>query len=78
MNDQWGFAGLANEQLNLLAEAERTLGAEYLVAFEPNAMDGVNGSPQGVQLAALSDSQLDCLRGLESQLHSVVVAYQHA
>lgn len=75
----WQWAELTPEQKMLLDEAERTLGADYLLAYESSEPSDVN-RPESLStdlpVARLNDSQLECLRGLESRLEAVVVAYQ--
>jgi len=76
-NPTWKWADLSPEQQRLLSDAERALGADYLLAFEPmNAPRGPGEPVRGIEAAPLSDSELECLSGLESQLRSVVVAYR--
>lgn len=80
-NTGWTWANLTNEQLGLLAEAERTLGADCLLAYRADdraAGSGHRSALEHVQVAALNASQLDCLQGLEQRLQSVVVAYQQS
>jgi hypothetical protein len=79
-NPTWNWAELNAEQQRLLAEAERALDADFLLAFKP----AVSAAAQpvapiaGLTAAPLSDSQLECLNGLEAQLQSVVVAYRRS
>jgi hypothetical protein len=77
-NPSWKWADLTHEQQRLLAAAEQSLGADYLLAFEPiGAPPKDGGEPvRGIKAANLSDSQLERLSGLESQLASVIVAYR--
>ncbi|HKZ01947.1 MAG TPA: hypothetical protein VJ180_06900 [Pyrinomonadaceae bacterium] len=83
MTDQtWQWAELNSEQKTLLDEAEQTLGADYLLAYKQSEPSdaGWKESQHSSDLnaAQLSDSQLECLRGLETRLEAVVVAYQKA
>lgn len=78
-DNTWTWANLSSQQRQMLAEAEKALGTDYLLAFQhPDsaASNSVGTPPNTIQAAPLSDSQLECLRGLEEQLHTVVVAYQ--
>ncbi len=74
----WTLARLNPEQMQLLSEAEQTLGARYLLAYKQMAprralpLDQVVGR---LRAAELNDSQVECLRGLESRMDAVVVAY---
>ena len=77
----WTWANLSDDQLALMAEAERTLGADYLLVYEPSPQptdDSVEAQIQDLQAAPLTESQLECLHGLESQLQTIVVAYKGA
>lgn len=74
----WTWANLADDQLELVAKAERTLGAEYLLVYQPSAQptdDSVEAQLEDLRPAPLTASQLECLHGLEEQLHTIVVAY---
>lgn len=76
----WTWAELTSEQLGLVTEAERTLGTDYLLVYQAREQAGVSGTRSlldRMQVAALNESQLECLHGLEKQLQAVVVAYQH-
>ncbi len=82
-DNRWTWAALTGEQLQLVQHAEQTLGdhVNYLLVFRaPEAgSDGYSVTPTPprlAQLSALSDSQLECLQGLERQLHAVVIAYE--
>lgn len=81
MNGNWNWADLTEQQVEMLQEAERTLGAEILIAFQrssrPNVWSGWF-SRSGLTVAPLNDSQLECLQGLEQKMGSVVVAYQQS
>lgn len=72
----WNWALLNRDQLEMLREGERTLGADILLAYrkEPSGMGGV--SLKNLKVAELDESQLECLQGLEENLETVVVAYQ--
>jgi hypothetical protein len=75
----WMWANLTHEQLDLLTEAEQTLGTDVLIAFQAGNQPVVQDSALltgGLQVADLNESQLECLQGLEQKLSSVVVAYQ--
>lgn len=77
-NPTWTWADLSPDQQRLLSEAEQSLGADYLLAFAPGgAAPADERRPvSGITTAALSESELECLNGLENQLGSVVVAYR--
>lgn len=73
------FAHLDGSQIQALARAEQSLGTDYLIALEPGTLDSahsVTSPPQALQVAPLTPSQLECLNGLEDQLHAIVIAYR--
>ncbi len=79
MNSKWNWANLTQDQLDRIAEAEKTLGGNVsiLLAYQP----GERGyrpdmAPTEQPVAPLTESQVECLQGLEKQLGAVVVAYQ--
>ena len=74
---RWTWANLTDVQRQQVAEAENTLGADYLLVYQPGQQmvsQSVESSG-GLQVAPLNSSQLECLQGLENQLQAVVVAY---
>lgn len=74
----WTWANLTDVQRQQVAEAESTLGTDYLLAYQPGqsqANQSTESLPGGLQIAALNPSQLECLQGLENQLQAVIVAY---
>jgi hypothetical protein len=75
----WNWANLNRQQLEMLHEGEQTLGPEILMAYQQDQSGNVDQetiSQEGLQVASLDESQLECLQGLESKLQAVVVAYQ--
>ena len=77
-NADWTWANLNDVQRRQVAEAETTLGADYLLVYQPDrqqASQSTGSLPGGLQVAALTASQLECLQGLENSLQAVVVAY---
>ena len=77
-NTNWSWADLTDPQLKHVAEAEETLGADYLLVYQPDnssSSSGPGSLPGELQVASLNASQLECLEGLENQLQAVVVAY---
>ena len=78
-NANWTWADLTNVQLQQLTEAENTLGTDYLLVYQPGqtqAGPATDFFPGGVDVATLTPSQVECLQGLENQLHAVIVAYR--
>jgi hypothetical protein len=77
MSEQpWHWARLDPGRLALLREAERTLGSDVVLVYGDGGPEVDPATTQGLRPAALDDSQLECLRGLESQLGAVAVAYR--
>ncbi|MBW7884071.1 MAG: hypothetical protein H3C34_15795 [Caldilineaceae bacterium] len=74
----WKWANLSVEKLQLLSETEKMLGAGYLLVYQPRDRAGSVSWPQDLTIASLSDDQIERLRGLETQLGAVVVAYAGA
>ena len=78
-NPNLTFAHLNGSQIQALTQAEQSFGADYLIALEPGGKDSsrpVAPPPQALRVAPLTASQLECLNGLEDQLHAIVVAYR--
>jgi hypothetical protein len=75
---RWAFADLEPPHVDLVREAERTLGADYVVAFQRRTDTDAEPPTPPPQLAPapLDESRLDCLRGLEDKLNVVLVAYR--
>jgi hypothetical protein len=74
----WTWAKLDDEQMELLAEAERSLGADYILVYRPverTSSRAVEARVRKMGMAELNESQLDCLHGLEARLNAVAVAY---
>jgi hypothetical protein len=71
----WTWADLDERGLELVAETERTLDADYVLVYRP-AEDEFD-LPAELHLPAkpLDDSQLECLRGVERIVGGVAVAY---
>jgi hypothetical protein len=77
--EQWTWADLDDEKIRLLSEAEQTLGADILMAYDQDGQPEVKSEhvPRlGLQVSPLDESQIECLQGLENQINAVVIAYQ--
>ncbi|MGP1673976.1 MAG: hypothetical protein ACTS8Z_02035 [Candidatus Limnocylindrales bacterium] len=74
----WNYADLEPEQLALVVEAERTLDADVVVAYEPSAWGTIENEsmPPGLEPAGLEASQLESLQHLERVVDGVLVAYR--
>ncbi len=77
--NEWKWADLDSDQLEQLQEGEQTLGADILIAYQPASAGTVQDgdiSQSGFSPASLTESQIECLQGLEQNIHAVVIAYQ--
>lgn len=74
----WSWARLDERGLELLHEAERTLGADYVMVYAEGGRGATGPGAPGLRPAPLDDSQLECLQGLEAAVHGVAVAYRQA
>lgn len=78
-NSEWSWATLKREQLGILREAEDTLGVDILLAYQQESQPQAQApaiAQMGLQVAALNESQLECLQGLEQMVNAVVIAYR--
>jgi hypothetical protein len=76
--NNWIFAQLKEEQLELIKEGEAVLGVDYLVAYrqDGSARPGyIELFLEGLSAAQMDDSEIEVLEGLEQRLQAVVVAY---
>jgi hypothetical protein len=81
MDNGWKWARLDRERLEMIREAEDTLGSDILLAYQPDDQGSVQEesiSQMQIQVASLDESQLECLQGLEQKVAAVVVAYQRS
>ena len=78
-NKTWQWADLNEKQLDLVKDAEESLEVDYLLAFqavEQRASGSKSPSLKGAHVAQLTESQLECLQGLEAQIEATLVAYE--
>jgi hypothetical protein len=78
MDNVWKWARLDRERLEMIREAEQTLGSDILLAYQQGEQAELRGetiSQMGVKVANLDESQLECLHGLEQKVAAVVIAY---
>lgn len=72
----WSWAELDEAQLELVDEAERELGADFVLVYR----EGPPGIPVQalgrVTPAPLDEERVDRLRGLEQRMGGVAVAYR--
>lgn len=77
-NSEWTWATLNRQQLAILQQAEATLGADVLLAYQQEHQSQAQApavAQMGLHVAALTESQLECLQGLEQMMRTVVIAY---
>ena len=77
----WTWAKLDADQMQLLAEAERSLGAEYILVYKPTGRGSsraVAANVRKLSTAQLDERQVERLRQLEERLQAVAVAYTTA
>ncbi len=74
----WNYADLEPDQLALVIEAERTLGADVVMAYQPSSWGTIDPEsvPPSLEPAGLDASELEFLRGLERRVDGVLVAYR--
>ena len=74
----WTWAQLDERALALVDEAERTLGADYVVVYREGEWGRDIPAHVGLPPAPLDASQLECLQGFEGAIEGVAVAYRRA
>ena len=76
----WDWARLTRDKMEMLKDAERTLGADVLLAYRSLPAEGDTTGEireqSPIRVADLDESQVECLQGLEEKLQAVVVAYE--
>jgi hypothetical protein len=74
----WTFADLEADQVALVAEAERRLDMDLVMAYAPSKWGTVDPETVAEKLAPaeLEASQLEYLQGLERMVGGVLVAYR--
>ena len=76
MNDSaWHWARLDREGVALVQETEGALGADIVLAYGAGGPVADASTLAGLAPAPLTESQLDCLRGVESKLGIIAVAW---
>ena len=75
---EWSLADLEPAQIDLVHEAERTLGTDVVMAYKPGRWGTIDPDTIGdaLQPVELEPSQLEYLRGLEREVDGVLVAYR--
>ncbi len=73
----WKWANLDDKALELVLEAERTIGADVVLVYAEGG-PRADATRFGLRPAALDASQLECLQGMERLVGAVAVAYQRA
>ena len=74
----WSYATLEPEQVALVIEAERTLGGDLVMAYEPSTWGTVDPETigEGLDPAELERGDLEYLQGVERRVGGVLVAYR--
>jgi hypothetical protein len=72
----WTWATLDAHGLSLVEQTERTLGADFVLAFAAGEPGTDLPARLPLTAAPLDAAQLEVLRGLEAELGVVAVAYQ--
>ena len=76
MNDTaWYWARLDRQGIALVQETEATLGADIVLAYGQGGPAADASILKGFEPATLSESELECLQGVEQKLGIVAVAY---
>jgi hypothetical protein len=77
-SESWTWADLDQQQLDQLKDAEESLGAEILLAYQTGERPIRQElfSRNSLRAAPLDDSQLEQLKELEESMQVVLVAYQ--
>jgi hypothetical protein len=79
MNDSsWSWARLDRQGIALVQETEATLAADIVLAYAQGAPLADASTRTGLAPASLTESELECLHGVERKLGIVVVAYTRA
>lgn len=74
----WKWATLDSKGVELVQEAERTIGADVVLVYAEGGPRADGRLWADFKPAALDASQLECLQGMEQMLGAVAVAYQRA
>jgi hypothetical protein len=72
----WKWATLDEKGLELVQEAERTLGADVVLVYAEGGPRTDGRTREGLKPASLDLSALECLQGVEQRLGAVAVAYE--
>jgi hypothetical protein len=75
---EWSYADLDPAQLELVHEAERTLGTDVVMAYAPSRWGTLDPDTLASRLepVSLDAGQLEYLRGIEKRVGGVLVAYR--
>jgi hypothetical protein len=72
----WTWADLDEQGLALIAEAERTLDADFVLVYRPGEDEFDVPAEIHLPPTTLDETQLECLQGLERIVGGVAVAYR--
>ena len=77
MNESaWYWARLDRQGIALVQETEATLGADVVLAYGQGGPQADPAMLAGFQPASLTESELECLQGVEQKLGIIAVAYK--
>ncbi len=74
----WRLAELDDKQLAIVNEAEASMHMDYLLVYAQAESDPSFDLGEPLRPAQLSDSEVECLQGMEKNLGVVAVAYERA
>ena len=74
----WKLAELDDNQLKAVHEAEDSLHMDFMLAFAEDGADQPPAYAADLRPAKLSDSEIECLQGMEKNMGIVAVAYERA
>ena len=74
----WRLAELDDKQLAIVNEAEASMHMDYLLVYAEAQNEPAFDFGEPLRPAQLSDSEVECLQGMEKNLGVVAVAYERA
>lgn len=72
----WKLAELDDKQLAIVNEAEGSMHMDYLLVYAQAENDPSLDLGEPLRPAQLTDSEVECLQGMEKNLGVVAVAYE--
>ncbi len=74
----WRLAELDDKQLAIVNEAEASMHMDYLLVYAQAEDEPSFDLGEPLRPAPLSESEVECLRGMEKNLGVIAVAYERA